>query len=84
MPESNDVIENAVVSLPAKPKKEGGLLSAFLPNQIISPNIMRLLIGAEAAIFLVIWLRSAYRQGNGLRWSWGLATRIDRFPNRSG
>ncbi len=61
MPQANDVVENAVVSLPAKPKKEGGLLAAFLPNRIISPNIMRLLIGAEAAIFLVIWINSPFK-----------------------
>ena len=61
MPESNNVVEQAVISIPAKEKKAGGLLSAFLPNQIVSPNIMRLLIGAEVAIFLVIWINSPFK-----------------------
>jgi NitT/TauT family transport system permease protein len=38
-----------------------GLLNIFLPNRAISPLVVKLLIGVEAAIALLLWFASPYK-----------------------
>ncbi len=42
-------------------RKHGNVWDAFLPNRVLSPAAMQILIWVEAAIGLLIWIRSPFK-----------------------
>jgi NitT/TauT family transport system permease protein len=42
-------------------RKTEGVFAAFLPNRTLSPGAMQILIAAEVALALIVWLASPYR-----------------------
>ena len=42
-------------------RRRGNFWDAFLPNRILSPGAMQIIIWAEVAIALLIWLRSPFK-----------------------
>src|SRR5262245_8892349 len=65
---------------PTTPPGAGTLrafFDAFLPNRVVSPGVMRIVIAGEVLLFLLVWFRSPFdalpRPGevfSALRWLW--------------
>jgi NitT/TauT family transport system permease protein len=58
------VVDEIPASIAERPRKEGigsHLLSAFLPNRVVSPMAIRLLVAGEIAIALGIWINSPFK-----------------------
>ena len=43
------------------PRRGRGLLAAFVPNQLVSANTMRVLVVGELALALLVWLNSPFK-----------------------
>lgn len=41
-------------------KRDEGILAAFLPNRVISPNVLRLVILFQLVVFLLVWTNSPF------------------------
>ena len=42
-------------------RRHGSFLDAFRPNQIVSPAVMQIILWTEAALALLVWLRSPFK-----------------------
>lgn len=59
VPTGNEALK--VGDLKKKPKAQGSILDAFLPNRAVSPGTMRVIIVVEIVLALLGWLNSPFK-----------------------